>query len=485
MEFRNVVTVSCLLLLTCRVTPGAGPPRADAKRDEAATISLALRAADVPRPALRYRFQTSFIEESQGNAAPLLLKAMFELDERRFSQDRHREMERWLAKPLSDLTKDDEERMGEYGRLPASLEQAVRRRHCDWGLPFADTRFVDMLLPEVSKARDLGKWVAIHARLQMSRGEIDKALGSLRTGFTLARHTNAGETLINALVAGLIVELQCRQIESLVELPGAPNLYWALTELPRPIVPLWPALHIESATPYYLFSSLKDAPNLETLTREQGDRLLHGLIAEFSESYKFMGLEGQPTLEQKAWMNRATATAMVMANAGAARKEMLGRGWSEAKLDELSTSQMLLIHTMRTYEESHDELFKAARLPYHEAAASIERASKDLAAARQREALPLASTLLPAFNRVFATVARTQQHIDLLRCVEAVRLYAAKHDGRLPARLEEISEVPLPIDPVSGKPFVYKVEGDVATLEGAAAEASGKARRVYRLRIAK
>jgi hypothetical protein len=410
---------------------------------------------------------------------------MFELDEKRFSQDRHREIDRWLANPLSELTKDDKETMSEYGRLPVSLEQAVRRRNCDWGLPFADTRFVDMLLPEVSKARDLGRWTAVHARLQMSRGDIDKTIESLRTGFTLARHTNGGETLINALVAGLIVELQCRQIESLVELPGAPNLYWALTELPRPIVQLWPALHIEGATPYYLFSSLKHAPNLATLTREQADRSLHGLIAEFSDSFKFMGLEGQPTLEQKAWMNRATATAMVMANAGAARKEMLARGWAEQKLDELSTSQMLLIHTMRTYEELHDELFKAARLPYYEAAPSIERASKDLAAARQREALPLASTLLPAVNRVFATAARTQQHVDLLRCVEAVRLYAARHDGQLPARLEGITEVPLPIDPVSGKPFAYKVEGDTATLEGATAEASGKARRVYRLRIAR
>jgi hypothetical protein len=482
MDFRNPIMVSCFVLLTCRAAAAADPPNADAKNDVAA-VSLSLRAADVPRPALRYRFQTSFVEESPGNAAPLLLKSMFELDEKRFSQDRHREIERWLAKPLSELTQDDKERMGEYHRLPVSLEQAVRRRQCDWELPFTETRFVDMLLPEVSKARDLGRWVAVHARLRMSKGQIDDALHSLRTGFTLARHTNAGETLINALVAGLIVELQCRQIESLVELPGAPNLYWALTELPRPIVELWPALHVESAMPYYVFPSIKNAPDLERLSREQADRMLHGLIAEFSDSYKFMGLEGQPTLEQKAWMNRATATAMVMANAGAARKEMAARGWSEEKLDALSTSQMLLIHTVRTYEELRDELYKAARLPYHEGAAAIERTTKDLAAARPREALPLAATLLPAFSRVFATVTRTQQQIDMLRCVEAVRIYAAKHEGRLPERLEDITNVPLPIDPISGKAFSYKLDGDTATLEGAVA--AGKPNRVYRLRMAK
>ena len=53
-----------------------------------------------------------------------------------------------------------------------------------------------------------------------------------------------------------------------------------------------------------------------------------------------------------------------------------------------------------------------------------------------------------------------------LRCVEAVRLYAAGHGGKLPPKLADVKEVPVPHDPVTGKPFEYKVSGDRATLFG-------------------
>ncbi len=42
-------------------------------------------------------------------------------------------------------------------------------------------------------------------------------------------------------------------------------------------------------------------------------------------------------------------------------------------------------------------------------------------------------------------------------------MYAADHGGKLPARLEDLT-VPIPIDPIHGKPFDYKIEGDSAVL---------------------
>ncbi len=57
------------------------------------------------------------------------------------------------------------------------------------------------------------------------------------------------------------------------------------------------------------------------------------------------------------------------------------------------------------------------------------------------------------------------QRIALLRHVEALRLYAAEHDGTLPAKLSDVS-VPLPVDPFTGKPFRYEVTGNTAHLRG-------------------
>jgi hypothetical protein len=58
------------------------------------------------------------------------------------------------------------------------------------------------------------------------------------------------------------------------------------------------------------------------------------------------------------------------------------------------------------------------------------------------------------------------RQIAALRCVEAIRLYAAAHDGKLPAKLADITEVPVPVDPVNGKEFDYKLKEGKATLYG-------------------
>ena len=61
-------------------------------------------------------------------------------------------------------------------------------------------------------------------------------------------------------------------------------------------------------------------------------------------------------------------------------------------------------------------------------------------------------------------LVRNFHALDALQCIEAIRLYAAAHAGKLPARLEDITEAPAPLDPATGHPFIYEVVGDSATL---------------------
>ena len=58
-----------------------------------------------------------------------------------------------------------------------------------------------------------------------------------------------------------------------------------------------------------------------------------------------------------------------------------------------------------------------------------------------------ADALVPALQKVRRAQGRLEQRIALLRHVEALRLYAAEHDGKLPAKLADVS-VPLPRRPV-------------------------------------
>ncbi len=77
----------------------------------------------------------------------------------------------------------------------------------------------------------------------------------------------------------------------------------------------------------------------------------------------------------------------------------------------------------------------------------------------------LFADLLPHINKLLQTQGRLEQQIALLRHVEALRLHGAEHDGKLPASLSDIS-VPLPADPVTGKPFAYSTERNTAHLRG-------------------
>ena len=60
--------------------------------------------------------------------------------------------------------------------------------------------------------------------------------------------------------------------------------------------------------------------------------------------------------------------------------------------------------------------------------------------------------------------ARVDRKLDVAQIIEAVRLYAAGHGGSLPASLDAITEAPAPLDPATGKPYNYKVNGTTATL---------------------
>lgn len=45
------------------------------------------------------------------------------------------------------------------------------------------------------------------------------------------------------------------------------------------------------------------------------------------------------------------------------------------------------------------------------------------------------------------------RRVAALRTIEALRLHAVSHDGKLPESLGHVTEVPIPDDPATGKPL--------------------------------
>jgi len=68
-------------------------------------------------------------------------------------------------------------------------------------------------------------------------------------------------------------------------------------------------------------------------------------------------------------------------------------------------------------------------------------------------------------KKVHLVMNRLDRHVAVLQCLEAMRLYSAAHKGKFPKQLSDITRVPVPNDPVTGKPFIYSRSGAKVVLE--------------------
>ena len=74
--------------------------------------------------------------------------------------------------------------------------------------------------------------------------------------------------------------------------------------------------------------------------------------------------------------------------------------------------------------------------------------------------------LMPALDAAKRACTRQHEAYELLKIIEAVRYYAAVHDGKLPESLGAIKEIPVATDDLmTGKPLGYKVQGRTAMVD--------------------
>jgi hypothetical protein len=101
-------------------------------------------------------------------------------------------------------------------------------------------------------------------------------------------------------------------------------------------------------------------------------------------------------------------------------------------------------------------------MPHHEAfdgMAGVNLRVKKLEKERANDALlRVCLLILPSVEKVHGAWARTDRKVALLRTVEAIRIHADV-TGKLPYELGDIKKVPVPDDPLTGKPFEYKADG--------------------------
>jgi hypothetical protein len=151
----------------------------------------------------------------------------------------------------------------------------------------------------------------------------------------------------------------------------------------------------------------------------------------------------------------------------AARKSLRAAGKTEAELDAMPPAQVVMLDSLVRFRNLRDEHFVWFKAPYAEAMQGMRASQARIRELKRGPPLDYLQTmlllLLPAVDKVYGAEVRTERRVASLRAVEAVRLYAAKHD-KLPATLADVREVPVPVDPATGQAFEYAVAGDRFTL---------------------
>jgi hypothetical protein len=440
------------LLAAPAAAPEAVPPR-----------RLTLTPAPATSPALKYRLLPDTVEQRAGNAAPHYARAAAVMRTKLSPDDLP-----FLAQTL-DLPPD---RLPVAGmrKVLAAAEEALAEAECgarcdtcDWGLTERVRKDgINVVIPELGEMRNLTTLVLARMRLELADGRTRQALRTASVSLAMARHVGDSPTLIGGLVGIAMATLTFNVLEDEMQRPDAPNLYWSLTDLPRPFVDLRKPLQGERLIAYSTFTHLSELadPDAPPLSREQVREMADKVIVNSQ------GLE-IPVY------NRVVLSGMLVQKHENSKKALIAAGRPRERVEAMTPLEVSLLHSFLEYDRELDEIMRAQSLPYWEAKPILEKARARLRPAQplaralpDQPVLPLAGYLIPAGDKVLMSRTRLDRRVAALRCIEAVRLHAAAHGGRWPRWLDQVTEAPVPLDPATGKPFDYRVEDGTAYLSG-------------------
>jgi hypothetical protein len=434
---------------------------------------ITLHPSAVPSPVLRYRLFPEIRDLKAGNAALLYQRAHSPEWYGPLHKNTSFDKIDWHDTGLDKFPVAEADKVLAFRGMIEEIDRASRRTYCDWELN--DRLRIDgigLLLPDLQSFREYARLVDIRARRALVDRKFDEAAYSIQTGLSLARHCGEGPTLIHHLVGIAIANVQTTPIEDWIGLPDSPNLYWSLTTLPRPLIPLRNSLGGERLFIDSLFPGARELlhnPKAPPLALDKIDAAFRLLKGEAKES----------PLESLGF---AAALAMGFQDA---KKYLLAHDWTEARIEKLGTQQAVLLYMVAEYDRMFEQIEAAVTLPYVEAQPMLQRIEDEVKKSRKtwNTGMTLAALVLPAMQKVTMAHVRTDRRFASLRVIEALRLHA-KEKGTLPDKLEDVTIVPIPLDAGTGKAFDYRRDGDTATLTLAPLRGGDVQTLRYELRLA-
>ena len=277
---------------------------------------------------------------------------------------------------LKDLPKEEIRSYLAHFAMPLRLaDDAARRDHCDWEMPPLTIQEMDFPLEEISHLRTIAALLTSRCRLELSERRFDDALRTLQTGFALARDFDKADSLIQDLVGIAVGSIMFGQVQEWEEIPGSPNLYWALTDLPAPLVNVTRAMRSEMNILYRSFPPLREVlrdSDKGALSEEETNRIVGELFKDWGA---FIG----QNMDVPDWQKKLGVAALALKAYPAAKAYLLEHGRTKEQVEALSALQVVLVYYVEQYERAKDDVLKWMNVTPWEARPEIDKLSRQWA----------------------------------------------------------------------------------------------------------
>jgi hypothetical protein len=345
--------------------------------------------------------------------------------------------------------------------IEQNIKRGTIREQCDWGRNVEELEGLDiigMLIPEVQDTRWLSRMLMLRARVAIVDGDYDRAIEHLKMNYQLARNVAADPILISGLVGILEANFGNLVLTELMAAKGSPNLYWALAEMQRPFIDMYPAVRYELTWGLKIFPVLLN-PEEEEHSPQEWARLLAVSLSDMQKA------AGGDAAIYKDWVMRVGVVGFGLLAYPDAKARLLASGMAPAEIERMPVGKVIAVDASREYQRVAQEHEKWWYTPYHVADEYKDELDKILMTRFEGGyGRILARLLMPALHRVRDNQMRLDWQLNALQTVEAIRLHAAE-TGKLPSALSEVTAVPVPKNPVTSEDYAYRLDGDTAVLE--------------------
>jgi hypothetical protein len=412
-----------------------------------------LTAVAPPKPALKYQLTFDDLADRRpGNAAILYLDSILIMGPEA-KEKAQKALDAYDAKDLKTF-----DSMADALQLPnlfSELDLAARRETCDWQPPMREMGAYTLLPHLEPIVHGLARLVRVRALREIEQGRAPDAINTLRLGYVMANYVGREPTLVSSLVSLAMTTQMNDALAQLMSRSESPNLYWALSELPSQQEIYRHALDGERSYVVPSTPALMRLRQGEENTPQQWRELLDYI-------WRLVDV-GNESPEAKRAQHRDPIKDTPPQVMEEARKHY-------AQTHQLSAEQVTKIDPLVIvgnyfwweYQVWFDEQYKLRGLPYPLLMAKAAEQAQEVAKIRNEQ--PANPFQLWGINKTIDRFARVDRQFAALIAVEAIRSYAAEHNGQLPAKLSDVTTTPVPKNPVTGKPFEYRVESATATL---------------------